>query len=240
MSGIHAALIEVMKDVGAVRKGEFNSHQKFNFRGIDAVINAVSPAFRKHGVFCTPTVISSEYDSVQVGQNRTVMGHARVMVQYTFHATDGSSISTTVSAESMDSGDKATAKAMSVAYRTALLQTLCLPTDDADPDADTFVRSPASAPERTEQAVRQPRKTQTSTPRTESKNAPKRSDAQANLIRNLCHQCEVDEQLIIDTFGVTIDDATVPQAKTIIDALLRLKKNETEVIVGDDGVPVIA
>lgn len=240
MSGIYSALIEVMKDVGAVRKGERNTHQNFNFRGIDAVINAVSPAFRKHGVFCTPTVISSDYDSVQVGQNRTVMGHARVMVQYTFHATDGSSIATTVSAESMDSGDKATAKAMSVAYRTALLQTLCLPTDDADPDADTFVRSPVTAPPRTQEAQRVSRSTQSSKPASTQRNAPLRSDAQANLMRSLCDQCEVDEQLIIDTFKVKIDDATVPQAKTIIDALLRLKKNETEVIVGDDGVPVIA
>lgn len=236
---IYQAMNEVMKDVGAVRKNERNTHQNFNFRGIDAVINAVSPAFRKHGIFCTPTVISSEYESVQVGQNRTVMGHARVMVQYTFHATDGTSISATVSAESMDSGDKATAKAMSVAYRTALLQTLCLPTDEADPDADTFERSPATAPVRKEEAVRTQRTTQTSTSRSEGRQAPKRSDAQANLMRSLLEQCEVDEQLIIDSFKVSIDDATVPQAKVVIDALLRLKKGETEVEIGADGIPVI-
>ena len=240
---IYQAINQVMNDVGAVRKNERNTHQNFNFRGIDAVIDAVSPAFRKHGIFCTPTVISSEYESVQVGQNRTVMGHARVMVQYTFHATDGTSISATVSAESMDSGDKATAKAMSVAYRTALLQTLCLPTDEADPDADTFERSPATAPVRKEEPVRTQRTTQTSqpkpAPRNEGRQAPKRSDAQANLMRNLLDQCEVDEQLIIDSFNVSIDDATVPQAKTIIDALLRLKKGETEVEIGADGTPVI-
>jgi hypothetical protein len=239
MSNIYQALVEVMKEVGAVRKNERNTHQNFNFRGIDSVINAVSPAFRKHGIFCTPTVISSEYESVQVGQNRTVMGHARVMVQYTFHASDGTSVAATVSAESMDSGDKATAKAMSVAYRTALLQTLCLPTDDADPDADTYERSPVTAPARKEEAVRTTRTTQTNTPRNDSRQAPKRSDAQANLMRSLCEQCEVDEQLIIDSFKVKIDDATVPQAKTIIDALLRLKKGETEVEIGADGTPVI-
>ena len=240
MGNIYQAMIEVMNDVGAVRKNERNTHQNFNFRGIDAVINAVSPAFRKHGIFCAPTVISSEYESVQVGQNRTVMGHARVMVQYTFHAADGSSISATVSAESMDSGDKATAKAMSVAYRTALLQTLCLPTDDADPDSDTFERSPVNAPARTEEAVRTQRTTQTNTTRTEGRQAPKRSDAQANLMRSLCEQCEVDEQLLVDSFKVKIDDMNVPQAKTAIDALLRLKKGETEVMIGADGVPVIA
>lgn len=43
----------------------------------------------------------------------------------------------------MDSGDKATAKAMSVAFRTALLQALCLPTDEIDPDAESYERSSA-------------------------------------------------------------------------------------------------
>lgn len=242
MSNIFQALIEVMNDVGAVRKAEFNSHQKFSFRGIDAVINAVSPAFRKHGVFCVPTVISSEYESVQVGQNRTVMGHARVMVTYTFHASDGTSVAATVSAESMDSGDKATAKAMSVAYRTALLQTLCLPTDESDPDGDTFERSPVSAPARKDETVRVQRTTQSPAQpaqRDNTRQAPKRSDAQATLMNNLLDQCEVDEQLIVDSFKVNIDDATVPQAKTIIDALLRLKKGESEVQIGADGVPFI-
>jgi len=236
---IFEALVLVMADVGAVRKAEFNSHQKFSFRGIDAVINAVSPAFRKHGVFCIPTVISSEYESVQVGQNRTVMGHARVMVCYTFHASDGSSVAATVSAESMDSGDKATAKAMSVAYRTALLQTLCLPTDDADPDADTYERSPVTAPAREDATTRTTRAPQTNTPQRTTGKAPLRSDAQATLMNNLLEQCEVDEQLIIDSFKVKIDDATVPQAKTIIDALLRLKKGQTEIEINADGTPII-
>jgi hypothetical protein len=240
MSEIFKALNEVMKDVGAVRKNERNTHQNFNFRGIDSVINAVSPAFRKHGIFCTPSVISSEYESVQVGQNRTVMGHARVMVCYTFHATDGSSVSATVSAESMDSGDKATAKAMSVAYRTALLQTLCLPTDDADPDADTYERSPVSAPAKKDEPVRTTRAPQTNNnSNQQQRKSPLRSDAQANLMRSLLEQCEVDEQLVIDSFSVQIDDATVPQAKTIIDALLRLKKGESEIEINADGTPII-
>lgn len=246
-TGIFSALVQVMTDVGAVRKADFNSHQKFSFRGIDAVINAVSPAFRKHGVFCIPTVISSEYESVQVGQNRTVMGHARVMVCYTFYASDGSSVSATVSAESMDSGDKATAKAMSVAYRTALLQTLCLPTDEADPDADTYERSPVTAPPKRDETVRVQREQHTVQntavknvhEQSNARQAPKRSDAQATLMNNLLEQCEVDEQLVIDSFKVSINDATVPQAKTIIDALLRLKKGESEVQIGADGVPFI-
>lgn len=140
-------LSRVMEDVGAVRKGERNQAQNFNFRGIDAVVNAVSPALRKHGVVVTPEIVSNDYTTVEVGKNRTSMGHCRVTVTYKFWAPDGSYIPATVSAESMDSGDKATAKAMSVAFRTCLLQTLCLPTDETDPDHEVYERAPRRAAE---------------------------------------------------------------------------------------------
>lgn len=231
---IHKALIEVMKDVGAVRKAEFNSHQKFPFRGIDAVINAVSPAFRQHGVFCTPTVLESIYESVQVGQNRTTMGHARITVQYTFYAHDGSSVSATVSAESMDSGDKATAKAFSVAYRTALLQTLCLPTDEQDPDAQTYERS--APQERAPQQRTAPSQSNTAAPASGGKpiTAP-----QITLVNNLLEQAQCDEQLIIDTFNKSIDQLSVQEAKGVIAKLIALNKGEAEVIINGDGVAVI-
>lgn len=135
------ALNAVMETVGNVSKDGRNQAQGFNFRGIDAVVNAVSPALRKHNVVVVPRLLASEYETVTVGKNQTQMGHARVQVEYAFYATDGSSVSAIVAAESMDSGDKATAKAMSVAMRTALLQALCLPTDEIDPDATSYERS---------------------------------------------------------------------------------------------------
>jgi hypothetical protein len=141
MSSIVGLLSQVMEEVGAVKKGDRNDHQKFNFRGIDAVVNAVSPALRKHNVVITPQVLDYQYETVQVGNPSKNMASVRVMVRYTFHAPDGSTLETVVPAESFDSGDKATAKAMSVAFRTCLLQTLCLPTDDADPDSQSYERS---------------------------------------------------------------------------------------------------
>lgn len=139
---IQQTLNDVMNDVGAVAKKERNTHQNFQFRGIDAVINAVSPAFRHHGIVVVPRVVSHDYRQVEIGQKRTLSGHVTLVVEYTFTNLDGDSISATVAAESMDSGEKATAKAMSVAYRTALLQVLCLPTDEPDPDSHTYERSP--------------------------------------------------------------------------------------------------
>jgi hypothetical protein len=147
VSNIVTALNAVMHEVGAVKKGDFNEGQRFNFRGIDAVVNAVSPALRRNGIVVTPELKSIEYSTVEIGRNRTSMGHVRVTVAYTFVCEDGSALTATVPGEAMDSGDKATAKAMSVAFRTALLQALSLPTDEPDPDAQSYERAPVVSQE---------------------------------------------------------------------------------------------
>lgn len=138
---IAQSLVEIMKSVGAIAKKDKNTSQGFNFRGIDSVVNAVAPALQQWGVVVVPHVEDYQYESVEIGKNRTVMGHVKVKVTYTFIGSAGDAISATVVGEAMDSGDKATAKAMSVAFRTALLQALCLPTDDLDPDASSYERS---------------------------------------------------------------------------------------------------
>lgn len=144
MTGIVEALTLVMADVSAVRKQERNSQQGFMFRGIDAVTKAVAPALRTHKIVVTPRVLEHTHGTVEMGQKRTPMSHVTVVVEYTFTATDGTALSCSVLGEAMDSGDKATPKAMSVAFRTALLQALCLPTDDPDPDASSYTRPATS------------------------------------------------------------------------------------------------
>ena len=134
------ALSAVMNEVRSVRKEERNQAQNFNFRGIDATVNAVGPALRKHGVIVLPEVLEHTYDTV-VTSRGTSMPHVVLKVTYTFHGPAGDSLACTVIGESMDTGDKAGAKAMSVAFRTALLQALCLPTDDPDPDLDSYDRA---------------------------------------------------------------------------------------------------
>lgn len=143
-STIYEALAAVMADVKAVGKDSRNLQHNFNFRGIDAVVNAANPALVKHGVIVVPELLKKEYGTVEVGKNRTRMAHCQVEVCYRFYGPDGSNIPVTVPGEAMDSGDKATAKAMSVAFRTALIQALALPTDEPDPDANSYERSAAT------------------------------------------------------------------------------------------------
>lgn len=139
---IQQAMVQAMKAAGAVRKGDRNAHQNFMFRGIDAVVNAVSPALQKAGIVVTPKLESMERRTMQTSRGNAMNG-VDVIVTYTFTGPAGDSISATVPGESFDSGDKAVPKAMSVAFRIALLQALALPTDDVDPDSESHEAIPA-------------------------------------------------------------------------------------------------
>lgn len=133
-------LVAVKKDIGAVGKGDRNSQQGFNFRGIDAVLNAVAGPLMKHGVVVYPSLKTIEKGTATTSKG-SVMNTVIVTVEYVF--TDGlQNMRVLVPGEAFDSGDKAVAKAMSVAYRTALIQALSLPTDEPDPDMDTYEASP--------------------------------------------------------------------------------------------------
>lgn len=132
---IFESLALVMDDVKAVGKSSRNSEQNYSFRGIDDVINAVGPALRKHRVIVVPEVLEAAYRDVTTSRGKPSR-EVTVKVRYTFYAPDGTNLPAVTAGESMDFGDKGTAKAMSVAFRIALLQTLSLPTDE--PDADSF------------------------------------------------------------------------------------------------------
>ena len=141
-SQIYADLAKVMRSVDHVGKGDFNSHQKFSFRGIDGVLNAVGPALREHNVVVYPRLHDVAYEEVKTSGGKASTA-CRVVVDYIFASVDGSTVETRVAAESWDTGDKAMPKAMSVAMRTALIQALALPTDEPDPDSFTYTREAA-------------------------------------------------------------------------------------------------
>ncbi len=143
---IHAAFSAAMEDVQAVRKDGFNESQRYNFRGIDQVVNAVGPIFRKHHIIPMPHSCSASFRDVLTSTGKPTR-EVTVSATYRFYGPAGDYIEAVVPGESLDSGDKGTAKAMSVAYRIVLLQSLCIPTDDKDPDADSYERAAAAPPD---------------------------------------------------------------------------------------------
>lgn len=135
---IHETMIAVAREVTGLAKRDYNGGQKFNFRGIDAVMNVFGPAMRTHGLMALPTVEDITVTE-KPGNNGKATQHVRVRMRLTFVNDVGETDERTVVwGEAMDWGDKATAKAHSVALRTAYLQAFCLPTDERDPDHDTY------------------------------------------------------------------------------------------------------
>lgn len=140
---VQQAFAAVMEDVRAIEKSDRNSQQGFTFRGIDAVMQAVGPALRKHGVLVIPTAEDLHSETYTTAKG-TMMRNVTVTMSYTVFGPDGDHFTGRTYGEAADSGDKAVTKAQSVAYRTFLLQALTVPTGDQDPDAEVHERSAQS------------------------------------------------------------------------------------------------
>ena len=136
---IYAAICGVMADISAVGKNQKNEMQKFNYRGIDDVMNALHPAMVKNKVFIVPNTIEEVRDTVAT-QRGGVMQRVRLKMLFTFMTDDGSHIDCHIIGEATDSGDKAINKAMSIAYKYACFQVFCIPTEEmreCDPDKES-------------------------------------------------------------------------------------------------------
>lgn len=144
---VQQAWAAVMGDVRELAKGDRNAQQGFNFRGVDAVMNATGPALRRHSVSVVPVGVSNVLASTYTTKSGTVMRDVFLVVDYLITGPAGDTMPGAAAGEASDAGDKATPKAMSVAYRTFLLQALTLPTDDTDPDAQTYERAAEPTPE---------------------------------------------------------------------------------------------
>jgi hypothetical protein len=139
---IYGQMNKVMCDIKAVTKDQKNIAQGFKFRGIDQFVNALYPALTKHGVFMTPRATSFTHELKEVTRSNGKAGvdkHVAIMMEYDFFASDGSKVTVgPIPAEGLDSGDKATNKALSAALKYALIQTFSIPTEDmAEADLDT-------------------------------------------------------------------------------------------------------
>lgn len=101
--------------------------QGYNFRGIDDMYNALNPLLAAAKIFFAPEIISTEREE-RATKNWGVLIYTVLTMRFTAYAEDGSSVSTITIGEAMDSWDKSANKAMSTAYKYALMQIFCIPT----------------------------------------------------------------------------------------------------------------
>lgn len=132
---IFSTINSVMSELGAITKNKRNQQQGFSYRGVDDVMNALNPLMVKNKLFCVPKVLRNEREERQTSRGSNLL-YSIVTMEYTLYAEAGSSVSAVVIGEGMDSGDKATNKAMAIAYKYAMFQIFSIPTEETAPDTD--------------------------------------------------------------------------------------------------------
>jgi hypothetical protein len=139
MTKIQSALVAAQRDIcktGIAKLGTADTGAaKYRFRGVEQAMNEMSPILVNHGI-----TVTARYSDLSITERDKGGGKASRFVTlkgaFTFAADDGSSVTSEVYGEAMDSGDKAVIKAQSVAFRTALFQQFVVPTMAMDTELE--------------------------------------------------------------------------------------------------------
>lgn len=143
---IYSLIGKAMQKVGAITKDSTATNgsgkQMYKFRGIDAVYNALNPVMAELGLFIVPEVLEQTREERKTVSGGTLI-YSILKVKFTMYAPDGSNVSGVVTGEGMDSGDKASNKAMSVALKYFCFELLMIPTEEmVDPDGEVHDVAP--------------------------------------------------------------------------------------------------
>ena len=142
---VYQTINEVQRRMSAdgIAKGRKNQQQGYSFRGIDEVLNALSPVLSEVGLCVLPRMLSRECVERQT-KNGGALFYVTVEAEFDFVcAEDGSKHTIKTYGEAMDSADKATNKAMSAAYKYAAILAFAIPTE-GDNDADAVTHEVAT------------------------------------------------------------------------------------------------
>jgi len=134
---VYEAINKVSEEISqtGIAKNQSNTSQGYKFRGIDDVYNALAPLLAKHRLVIMPRMMSRTQTERQTQRGGSL---SCVVVEAEFDfvsAVDGTTHTVRMFGEAMDSGDKATNKAMSAAFKYAAFQSFCIPLA-GDNDAD--------------------------------------------------------------------------------------------------------
>lgn len=135
---VYEAINAVMTELKPIGKNGFNQQQKYQYRGVDDVMSAISPLMQKYGLFIVP--VGAEVVREQKNGSKSVLLYSNLVMKYRIYSADGTYIEAEVPGEGMDSGDKATNKALSATFKYLILQTFCIPTAElVDSESDSPV-----------------------------------------------------------------------------------------------------
>ena len=120
-----------------IAKAHTNLVDQYQYRSIDDVLNRLAPLLARHRLCVLPRVLKRRAED-RAGDQGSILVSVRLKVAFDLvSARDGSSHTVQSWGEALDPGDKGTAKAMSAAYKSAMLELFCVPVTSDDADASS-------------------------------------------------------------------------------------------------------
>lgn len=148
---IHIGMLNVaiaMEKSGIAKESQTQAAGRYKYRGIDAVLNALAKPLVDACITVSPAYTLVSCDQIDTKEGKGYM--TTVAGTITFTATDGSQVvSGPFIGQAFDSLDKGATKAMSVAFRTGMFLTFCIPlgpghdTEENDEAGDTITEDQA-------------------------------------------------------------------------------------------------
>lgn len=121
-----------------VAKAHVNLVDQYQYRSIDDVMNRLGPLLARHRLCVLPRVLK-RHCSDREGELGALLVSVRLLVAFdVVSARDGSRHTVQTWGEALDPGDKGTAKAMSAAFKYAMLEMFCVPVSSEDADAQSI------------------------------------------------------------------------------------------------------
>jgi hypothetical protein len=129
-------LAQVAFDLGPIGKTEQNKEQGFNYRGIEQILAKAGPLMAAAGIVWLPKVIDRQVEIILVGKYQKPWRLVSLTVEYRIVGPKGDAVTCVSYGEGFDPGDKSGNKAMSGAFKYALLQVLGISSGHHDADSD--------------------------------------------------------------------------------------------------------
>lgn len=123
------------------RPRQINEAEQYAYHGIDDVMVALAPLLAKHRLCVLPRVLERTSCDRASAEGEPAVSVALKVAFDIVSARDGSSHTIEAYGEALDSSDKGTSKAMSSAYKSAMIQAFCIPVRGSD-EVDLRVNRP--------------------------------------------------------------------------------------------------
>lgn len=139
---VHLAWLRVRAEIKSIAKERVFQGQNWKFRGIDEALNAFGPVTLRHGVNVIPYRVESAFRDARTSGGKPTR-ECTVTTTWRIYGPMGDFFEAQTLGESLDSGDRGSSKAQSVARREILFGAGLTPTGDRDLDTSTVERGEA-------------------------------------------------------------------------------------------------